>query len=118
MKIAIATDNNQCSDHFGHCEGFKLYDVVNGKIEHEDFIKNPGHKPGFLPNYLSGRGVNVIISSGMGSSAQKLFKEKSIEVIVGCEGSLDRIIREFIAGSLISDKSVCNKHEFDGNCND
>lgn len=56
MKIAIATDNNQCSDHFGHCEGFKLYDVVNGKIEHEDFIKNPGHKPGFLPNYLSGRG--------------------------------------------------------------
>lgn len=51
MKIAIATDNNQCSDHFGHCEGFKLYDVVNGKIEHEDFIKNPGHKPGFLPNY-------------------------------------------------------------------
>mgnify|MGYP000861808817 FL=1 len=54
----------------------------------------------------------------MGSSAQKLFKEKSIEVIVGCEGSLDKIIKSYIDGSLVSDKSVCNKHEFDGNCND
>ena len=85
------------------------------KIEHE-FYKNPGHKQ-FLPNYLSGR-VNIIISSGMGSSAQKLFKEKNIEVIVGCEGSLDKIIKSYIDGSLVSDKSVCNKHEFDGNCND
>ena len=118
MKIALPSRQNIIDDHFGHCEGFKLYDVVNGKIEHEDFIKNPGHKPGFLPNYLSGRGVNIIISSGMGSSAQKLFKEKSIEVIVGCEGSLDKIIKSYIDGSLVSDKSVCNKHEFDGNCND
>lgn len=118
MKVAIAADNNQCSDHFGHCEGFKIYNIVNGKVEHEEFIKNPGHKPGFLPNFLSGRGVNVIISSGMGRSAQELFKAQNIEVIVGCNGGLDEIIESYINGNLVSDKSVCNKHEFDGNCND
>lgn len=117
MKIAIATDNNKCSDHFGHCEGFKIYDVVNGKIVGEEFIRNPGHKPGFLPMYLSGRGVNIIISSGMGSAAQNLFKKENIEVIVGCNGDIDEIIKKHIDGNLISDKSICEKHEFDGNCN-
>jgi len=118
MIVAIATDQNRCSDHFGHCQGFKTYDIVDGKIEKEEFISNPGHKPGFLPVYLSGRGVNVIISSGMGSSAQNLFKKENIEVIVGCEGTLEEIIKDYIDKNLVSNQSVCNKHEFDGNCND
>lgn len=118
MKLAIAVDQNKCSDHFGHCQGFKIYDIANGKIQKEEFINNPGHKPGFLPLYLSGRGVNVIISSGMGSTAQNLFEKENIEVIVGCQGSLEKIIKSYIDGNLVSDKSICDKHEFDGNCND
>ena len=117
MKVAIAVDKNKCSDHFGHCEGFKIYDIVDKKITNEEFISNPGHKPGFLPIFLSGRGVNVIISSGMGSAAQDLFKKENIDVIVGCQGSLEKIIEDYINGNIISDQSICDKHEFDGNCN-
>ena len=29
MKVAIAVDKNKCSYHFGHCEGFKIYDIVD-----------------------------------------------------------------------------------------
>ncbi|MFA7120151.1 MAG: NifB/NifX family molybdenum-iron cluster-binding protein [Bacilli bacterium] len=118
MIVAIATDNNQCSYHFGQCEGFKLYDVVDGKIVYEDFIKNSGHERGFLPSYLSSKGVNTIISSGMGSAAQDFFKKEDIEVIVGCKGSLNRIIQNYIDGVLVSDNSICDNHEFNGNCND
>ncbi len=116
MKIAIAADGNKCSNHFGHCEGFKVYEIETQKIKDEYFINNPGHEPGFLPSYLADKDINVIIASSMGFSAQKLFKLKNIKVIVGASGKLENVIKRFINEELISDNSICTKHEFDENC--
>ncbi len=118
MKVAIAVDNNEASNHFGHCQGFKIYDIVNGKLESETFVENPGHKPRFLPNYLDSLGVKVIISLGMGKMAQEIFKQKDILVIITLENNLDKIIKQYIAGKLTSDNKVCNLHQFEGSCND
>ena len=76
MKIAVATDRGSVTEHFGHCENFVIFTVGNGKIIGEENCPNPGHKPGFLPVYLDERGVNVIISGGMGGGAVDLFNEK------------------------------------------
>lgn len=114
MKVAIAVDNNKVSNHFGYCQGFKIYDITNGKIKCEEFIKNPGHKPRFLPNYLDNIGVKVIISLGMGGMAQEMFKEKNIDVIIVEEEDLDCIIKNHIDGKLISSKRICNSHWLDG----
>ena len=116
MKIAIANNDNMCTEHFGHCEGFKIYELENGKIINEDFIKNPGHKPGFLPMFLKEKGINVIISGGMGQMAQELFIENNIEVIVGANGENIELINQYLNGFLKSDKSICQKHEHEGNC--
>ena len=32
MKVAIAADGKVCSDHFGHCSGFQIYEIENNKI--------------------------------------------------------------------------------------
>lgn len=114
MKVAIAVDNNKASNHFGYCQGFKIYDIINGKIKHKEFIKNPGHKPRFLPNYLDNMGVEVIISLGMGAMAQEMFKEKKIDVIICNEEDLDYLIKQYIEGKLISNKEICNNHRFEG----
>lgn len=116
MKIAIANNENMCTEHFGHCEGFKIYELENDKIISEGFIKNPGHKPGFLPVFLKEKGVNIVISGGMGQMAQEIFKEKNIQVIVGVEGDNTMIINQYIDGKLKSDNSICDKHENEGNC--
>ena len=34
MKIAVAYENGQIFQHFGHTEQFKLYEAVDGKITH------------------------------------------------------------------------------------
>ncbi|MFW5982187.1 MAG: NifB/NifX family molybdenum-iron cluster-binding protein, partial [Halanaerobiaceae bacterium] len=57
MKIAIASQNGIVSNHFGHCEGFKVYQIENKEIITEDFIANPGHKPGFLPVFLNDKDI-------------------------------------------------------------
>lgn len=115
-KIAIAKDGNVVSGHFGHCEGFEVVELDGDKICSREFLPNPGHRPGFLPKYLSEREVNVIISGGMGGTAQELFGRNNIEVIVGAKGDLEEVIGRYIDGNLRSTNSICREHRHEGNC--
>ncbi|HBI57040.1 MAG TPA: dinitrogenase iron-molybdenum cofactor, partial [Firmicutes bacterium] len=56
----------------------------------------PGHRPGFLPNFLSDQGVNVIISGGVGGGAIEIFEEKGIEVVTGARGSADDAANSYL----------------------
>ena len=110
MIIAAACDNNQISDHFGHCESFKLFYTENGKITSQSNLPNPGHRPGFLPNYLADQGVNVIISGGMGGGAIEIFNERKIEVITGATGDAKDAVEAYLRGELKSSGSICHEH--------
>lgn len=118
MKIAVAKDGVNVSGHFGHCEGFQVFHFGTGKITHKEFLENPGHRPGYLPKFLSENGVNVIIAGGMGASAQELFRANNIEVVVGVNGNVENIINQFINGELISSNSVCDDHIHKGSCSE
>lgn len=117
MKIAVACDGNFVSGHFGHCEGFSVFDVENNNnINDQKFMQNPGHKPGFLPPYLAEKGINVIISGGMGATAQQLFNDQGISVIVGAQGKSEDVVKQYISGELKSTGSVCEEHMHHGHC--
>lgn len=116
MKIAIACEGKYVSGHFGHCEGFTIYELEEGKALEKKFEANPGHRPGFLPVFLKDLGVNVIIAGGMGETAQQLFYENGIEVYVGVHGLCDDAIQRFINGTLKSTGSVCTEHAHEGHC--
>lgn len=116
MKIAIATDNNMVSRHFGHCEGFTIFTLENKKISKKEFIENPGHKKGFLPIFLNEHGINIIISGGMGQGAIEIFNNNNIEVITGTTGNLEEIIQAYLEGELISSGSICHEHEHKDSC--
>ena len=53
MKIAVASENKQVTEHFGHCPEFMLFTITDGAITQTETVPNPGHKPGFLPNFLA-----------------------------------------------------------------
>ncbi|NFV12032.1 dinitrogenase iron-molybdenum cofactor [Clostridium sporogenes] len=118
MKIAVASDGKYVSGHFGHCEGFTIYEVEEGKYLNKTFTPNPGHKPGYLPVFLKELNVNIIIAGGMGETAQDLFKGNNIEVLVGVQGFSDDIAQKYIQGELKSTGSVCREHEHEGHCNE
>lgn len=116
MKIAVASENKIVTGHFGHCQNFNIFVIDNDKIISMESIPNPGHKPGFLPNYLNELGVNVIISGGMGGSAISIFNQKGIEVITGAQGNAEDVVNSYIKGELKSTGSVCNEHQHHNEC--
>lgn len=116
MKIAVASDNGMVSGHFGHCESFVIYDTVDGKIVTSEAVPNPGHKPGFLPVFLNDKGVNVIISGGMGGGAVDIFNEKNIEVITGASGKSEDLVKSYLQGELKTTGSICHEHQHHDEC--
>lgn len=116
MKIAVACTGKQVSGHFGHCENFIIFETENGKIKAEQSVPNPGHKPGFLPNFLGDMGVNVIVSGGMGGGAVEIFNERNIEVIVGASGDAAKAVESYLKGELKSTGSICHDHDYADEC--
>ncbi len=116
MRIAVASEKEMVTEHFGHCEEFILFDVENNKVVKSEIIANPGHKPGFLPNFLADRGVNVIISGGMGGGAVEIFNQRNIEVIVGAKGNARDAAEAYLKGSLKSTGSICHEHQHHDEC--
>ncbi len=116
MKIAVACEEKEIFGHFGHCKNFMIFQEENGKITSESSIDNPGHKPGFLPNFLADQGVNVIIAGGMGGGAVDIFNERDIEVVVGAQGDARTATEAYLRGELQSTGSVCHDHAYESEC--
>lgn len=116
MRIAIASEKDMVTEHFGHCENFNIFDAEDGKIVGEQSVANPGHRPGFLPNFLHEQGVDVIISGGMGGGAIEIFNNHDIEVIVGASGSAKAAAESYLKGELKSTGSVCHQHAHSDEC--
>ncbi len=110
MKIAVACDRGEVTQHFGHCESFNVFEVDDNEVVNREILQNPGHKPGFLPKFLHEKGVNVIISGGMGGAAVDIFNENDIEVIIGARGSAEDNVHAYLKGELRSTGSVCHGH--------
>ena len=86
MRIAVSTDGDQVSAHFGRC---------------------PGHQPGLIPQFLHEKGVECIIAGGMGMRAQGFFDELGIKAIVGISGKVDDTIDQLVKGTLKGGESLC-----------
>ena len=108
MRIAISTDGDFVSAHFGRCPSFTIVDIDDGKVLKKETIDNPGHHPGFIPEFLNQNGVNCIIAGGMGMRATGFFDEFKIKAIVGITGKIDEVIEKLQKGTLEGGESLCS----------
>jgi predicted Fe-Mo cluster-binding NifX family protein len=108
MKLAIAKDEGRVSAHFGHCEGYAIYQIKDSVIYRQDELESPPHEPGKLPVFLASHNVTHIIAGGMGPKAVDLFCQNGIEVILGVSGPVDIVAQDFIAGRIVPGESSCH----------
>ena len=116
LKIVVSCQDDQVAEHFGHCAYFQVYETKDRQIVTSQRLPYPGHKPGFLPNFLAEQGAQVIMAGGMGKSAIDLFNAKDIEVIVGVDGSPRAAVERYLNDELKSTGSVCHQHMHAGEC--
>ena len=107
MKIAISTDEENISPHFGRCPKFTILEIKDNELVSKETINNPGHGPGFLPQFLGERGIDYIVSGGMGARAKELFEKENIKTILGIEGKVDDIIDRILKGTLKGGENIC-----------
>jgi len=116
MKIAVAAMGSEVAQHFGHCENFLFFDTADGRVTASNSVPNPGHRPGFLPNFFADNCAQVVIAGGMGGGAVDIFNERNVEVIVGAQGDARTAVEAYLRGELISTGSICHKHEHEDGC--
>ena len=111
MKIAVSTDNGYVSAHFGRCASYTIYDIDESSILAKEEIPNPGHEPGFLPKFLSEKGVQCILAGGMGPRAQALFAQKNIATVIGVQGAVDDVMQKYLDQELEEGEDLCDPGE-------
>ena len=107
MRVAISTDGCFVSAHFGRCPSFTIIDIDGNKVIRKEIVDNPGHQPGFIPQFLHQKGVNCIICGGMGMRATGFFEELGIETIVGVSGKIEDVIEQLQNKTLKGGESLC-----------
>jgi predicted Fe-Mo cluster-binding NifX family protein len=107
VRVAISTDGDLVSAHFGRCPHFTLVDIENGNVVKKEVVTNPGHSPGALPQFLHQMGAEAIIAGGMGMRAAGFFDELGIKPITGISGKIDDVIEQLIKGTLKGGESLC-----------
>jgi predicted Fe-Mo cluster-binding NifX family protein len=107
MRIAISTEGDLVSAHFGRCPAFTVVDLMEGKTARKEVLPNPGHEPGVIPQFLHRKGAECIVCGGMGGRAAGLFSELGIEVIAGIGGRVSDAISQLEKGTLKGGASLC-----------
>jgi predicted Fe-Mo cluster-binding NifX family protein len=107
MRIAISTDGEYVSGHFGRCPSFTIVEIENSEIKSKEVVYNPGHHPGFIPEFLHKKGVDCIVTGGMGRKAAEFFKQYGIDTVVGITGTIEETLKKIRNGTLASKESLC-----------
>ncbi len=119
MRIAVTYENGEVFQHFGHSEQFKLYDVEDGKIIHEQVVDTNGSGHGALAGFLQAVKTDVLICGGIGMGAQMALSDAGIRLYAGVQGEADAAVKALAEGRLeYNPEARCDHHghHHDGDC--
>lgn len=85
MKIAVAYENGQIFQHFGHTEQFKLYEAVDGKITHAKVVDTNGSGHGALAGFLMQHGVDTLVCGGIGRRCAGSTRRSGHQALRRCQ---------------------------------
>lgn len=122
MKIAVPVNsNNQIDGHFGHCEFYNLYTISETKeVVNTERMESPqgcGCKSNIAP-ILAEAGVKVMLAGGIGNGAINVLNRVGIEVVRGCAGTAEEVVKQYVVGAVSDSGSSCNHTHGEGHtCN-
>ena len=110
MKIAVAYNNGNVFEHFGHSKQFKIYETDGQNVVKEEVIESEGSGHSAMAGLLTSLGINAVICGGIGDGAVNALGEAGIEVYSGVSGNADEAVAAYLNGELISEGINCSHH--------
>ena len=113
MKVAVPAREGRVDEHFGHCEGFAVFSLDEGKkIIGEERVDSPAGC-GCRSNIgavLARMGVTHLVAGNMGEGAVRVLQANGIAVTRGATGSAREAVERFAAGTLADSGEPCAGH--------
>jgi predicted Fe-Mo cluster-binding NifX family protein len=103
LKIAVPLSGDRLSAKLGEAETFAMIeaDRETNEIYGSERIPAPDQPPGLLPQWLEGRGVDVVIAGRMGERARTMLEERGIEVrITAADEPAERLVTMYLEDAL------------------
>ena len=107
MRVAVACDGTEVSPHFGRCQQYLIADLQGTDITLREWLANPGHEPGALPELMRRKGVELVVAGGAGPRAQALFAAAGIDFVGGAQGEALRVLQALAHGTFVPGESAC-----------
>ncbi|RLI57976.1 MAG: dinitrogenase iron-molybdenum cofactor biosynthesis protein [Candidatus Thorarchaeota archaeon] len=114
-RVAVTADSDNgldspMSGHFGHCRAFVVSTIKDGEIIDVETIPNLEHTSCGQPvEMLINRGVNVLITQGMGMRPFIVAQQSGLSVLKGSGGSVREVVLQYVEGKIqnMSDDGLC-----------
>ena len=108
MRVAVSADDSNgldsvVSPHFGRCPYYILVDITGRDVGEVRAEANPyygQHSPGQVPGFIHQRGVDVMLTGGMGRRAIGFFQQYGIQPVTGAYGTVRHALEQFLDGQL------------------
>jgi predicted Fe-Mo cluster-binding NifX family protein len=118
MKIAVpVTSSKQIDGHFGHCEFYNVFTISENKeivdVQKMESPQGCGCKSN-IASVLAEAGVTVMLAGGIGNGAINVLNNSGIEVIRGCSGNAEEVVKLYVAGSVSDSGSSCQHTHGEG----
>jgi len=117
MKIAVPTRDNRVDGHFGHCEFYSIISVnENREIETIEKMESPegcGCKSN-IASIFQQMGISLMLAGNIGPGAINKINEAGVEVVRGCSGEVEDVVKAYLAGNIADSGLTCNAHENHG----
>jgi len=100
MKIAIGLDGENVANHFGHCNDFRVFEIVENKVINQEDIHDDEHVHQARPQFLKDLGVNVLIMNSMGKGAYNRLIALGIKTINAENKSVNEALSLYLSQEL------------------
>ncbi len=108
MRIAIATDQDCVSSHFGCCPACTIIQIEEKKIRDTIVIPNPGCNHAFWADLLQKNSIECLIVGKIGSNALAVLEGRGIRIMTGVEGRIQDVVEKYLGGVLQSGNGICS----------
>ncbi len=103
----------QVFEHFGSAPYFTIYHTGKGVVEIID-NSNQHHSHGMCQpmSSITGKGIEAVVTGGMGARAVQKLNEGGIKVYRAVPGTVENLIEQFLKGGLpeLTASNACSQH--------